>query len=203
MNRQQEQLFARIQAFEIDDTHAQTTFAQRLARENRWPLDYALRVIDEYKKFLFLAIAAGHPVTPSHIVDQAWHLHLTYTRSYWDRLCAGVLGRPLHHDPSRGGDEEERKYKQWYANTLESYQRLFGESPLRDIWPRHPQGGKQHGGSCGVLLAAPVDMGGTSTRVHPAASPAGVETTLDGPVCAADGGAGCSAGGCGGGCGGG
>ncbi|MEK6230809.1 MAG: hypothetical protein N2A42_03075 [Luteolibacter sp.] len=33
----------------------------------------------EYKRFVALAMLAGHPVTPSEEVDQAWHLHLVYT----------------------------------------------------------------------------------------------------------------------------
>ncbi|MBW4465378.1 MAG: hypothetical protein KME07_08055 [Pegethrix bostrychoides GSE-TBD4-15B] len=34
-------------------------------------------MIEEYKKFLFLAIVADHPVTSLNAVDQAWHLHRT------------------------------------------------------------------------------------------------------------------------------
>ncbi len=44
-------------------------------------------MFDEYRRFAFLAATAGHPVTPSDAVDQAWHLHLTYSRDYWDRFC--------------------------------------------------------------------------------------------------------------------
>jgi hypothetical protein len=36
-----------------------------------------------------------HIVTPSEQVDQVWHLHLTYTRSYWDEFCPNVLGQPF------------------------------------------------------------------------------------------------------------
>jgi len=36
----------------------------------------------EYKRFAFLAVAAGHPVSPSEAVDQPG-LHLTYTENYW------------------------------------------------------------------------------------------------------------------------
>ncbi|MBC7834656.1 MAG: hypothetical protein H7Y88_06085 [Phycisphaerales bacterium] len=112
-------------------------FAARLASENRWPRPHAERVITEYRRFLFLAVAAGHPVTPSKSVDEAWHLHLTYTRSYWDRLCGQVLRQPLHHEPTRGGAAEESKFADWYSRTLESYERFFGEPAPRDLWPHH------------------------------------------------------------------
>jgi uncharacterized protein (TIGR04222 family) len=74
-------------------------------------------------------------VTPSDQVDQAWHLHLLYTESYWDGLCRGVLGRPLHHGPTRGGVREAAKFHDWYGRTLDSYRRLFGSEPPADIWP--------------------------------------------------------------------
>ncbi|MEO0455971.1 MAG: hypothetical protein AAF152_05215, partial [Cyanobacteria bacterium P01_A01_bin.114] len=77
MTAQQAELYERIQSFSLDQPDAQLSFSKRLARDNHWSLDYAQEVIEEYKKFAFLAVAAGHPVTPSDHVDQAWHLHLT------------------------------------------------------------------------------------------------------------------------------
>jgi uncharacterized protein (TIGR04222 family) len=128
-------LWDRIAAFALDEPGAEWTFTQRLARENRWTEAHAARVVAEYRRFLLLAMAAGHPVTPSDGVDQAWHLHLTYTRSYWDDLCGTVLGRPLHHGPTRGGAAESAKFHDWYARTRESYRRIFGAEPPADIWP--------------------------------------------------------------------
>ena len=67
-------------------------------------------MISEYRRFVFLALAAGHPVTPSDQVDQAWHLHLLYTNSYWNRFCGETLGRRLHHGPTQGGASERDKF---------------------------------------------------------------------------------------------
>ena len=78
---------------------------------------------------------AGHPVTPSDEVDQAWHLHLLYTESYWVEMCGELLERPLHHGPTRGGSSEGQKFRNWYAETLASYERAFGHAPPPDIWP--------------------------------------------------------------------
>lgn len=129
-------LLAELAAFRIDDTARPSwSFAQRLAHENRWKPSYAERVIVEYKRFLALTELAGHVICPSEQIDQAWHLHLLYTRSYWDRLCDGVLGRPLHHSPSSGGDAEHAKHLDLYQRTLASYRRLFGAEPPADIWP--------------------------------------------------------------------
>jgi uncharacterized protein (TIGR04222 family) len=128
-------LWRRLEAFELDDPAASLTFTRRLARENGWEVSYAARVVEEYKRFVFLAMTAGHEVTPSDEVDQAWHLHLTYTRSYWGELCGEVLGRPLHHGPTKGGAKEGQRFEGQYEATLASYRESFGEEPPTDIWP--------------------------------------------------------------------
>ncbi|NCR27667.1 MAG: TIGR04222 domain-containing membrane protein [Microcystis aeruginosa G11-01] len=136
MNFQQTELYKRIQAFALDWPDSQLSFSQRLAKDNGWSLGYTQRVIEEYKKFIFLAVAAGHPVTPSDQIDQVWHLHLTYTRSYWQEFCPKILQTTLHHEPTRGGSSEQLKFGSWYSKTLESYEQFFGHIPPIDIWPK-------------------------------------------------------------------
>lgn len=128
-------LLARIEAFDIDGGPVALTFPKRLARENGWSVTYSQRVIDEYKRFVYLAMTAGHPVTPSDQVDQAWHLHMTYSDSYWERLNGEVLPKPLKHNPTKGGQAENEKFDNWYNRTLASYERVFGAPPPADIWP--------------------------------------------------------------------
>ncbi len=120
----------------MDWPDSQLSFSQRLAKDNGWSLGYTQRVIEEYKKFIFLAVAAGHPVTPSDQIDQVWHLHLTYTRSYWQEFCPKILQTTLHHEPTRGGSSEQLKFGSWYSKTLESYEQFFGHIPPIDIWPK-------------------------------------------------------------------
>ncbi|MBD3728404.1 MAG: hypothetical protein IE933_01740 [Sphingomonadales bacterium] len=124
-----------LSPYEIGPPDAPLSFGARLARENGWSEDFAARVVAEYKRFCFLAFTAGHEVTPSDAVDQAWHLHLTYSRDYWQRFCPDVLGGLLHHGPTTGtGDDRQRFYSQ-YAQTLKRYEEAFGEMPPGDIWP--------------------------------------------------------------------
>jgi hypothetical protein len=134
MNVQQAELYQRIQQFSLDVIDSNLPFSHRLARENGWTIAYAQRVVEEYKKFTFLAIVAGHPVTPSDQVDQAWHLHLLYTQSYWEEFCPKVLQAPLHHNPTKGGQQERGKFNDWYSGTLTSYERFFQQSPPPDVW---------------------------------------------------------------------
>jgi uncharacterized protein (TIGR04222 family) len=128
------ELWHRLVALDLDGAAA-LSFSQRLARDNGWTLAFARRVVLEYKKFVYLAATCGHPVTPSDEVDQAWHLHLVYTRSYWDELCGQVLGFALHHGPTKGGAAEGHKFQDWYAATRRSYEAAFGTAPPADIWP--------------------------------------------------------------------
>ena len=135
MTTDEQALWQQIEAFALDEPTAAFPFSHRLARDNGWSREQAQRVVAEYKRFVLLAMIAGHPVTPSDQVDQAWHLHLTYTRSYWEDFCGKLLPRPLHHEPTRGGSREGRKFDDWYGRTLASYRRCFGSEPPADIWP--------------------------------------------------------------------
>src|SRR5882724_996624 len=135
MNTKHVELLQRLEQFQLDSPEASLPFSARLARENNWSTLYTRRVIDEYKRFAFLAIAAGHPVSPSEDVDQVWHLHLTYSENYWKVFCPEILGQPFHHHPTRGGESESEKFQDWYARTLKSYEAFFNESAPADIWP--------------------------------------------------------------------
>lgn len=128
-------LWLLLRDYRVGPADAALSFEARLARENGWSADHAARVMDEYRRFLFLAMTAGHMAVPSDAVDQAWHLHLTFSRDYWDRLCGEVLGAQLHHGPTKGGAEEGRRYFDLYAETLASYQAAFGAAPPEDVWP--------------------------------------------------------------------
>ena len=128
-------LWQRLAAHDIGPRDAVLSFTARLARENRWSEEFAERVVLEYKRFCYLAKTAGHEVTPSDAVDQVWHLHLTYSRDYWQVFCPEVLEAELHHGPTAGGQVERSRYYAQYAATLKSYEEAFGTPPPADIWP--------------------------------------------------------------------
>jgi hypothetical protein len=128
-------LWARLTAYELDDERSRFPFSARLARENGWTKLYAKRAIEEYKRFVYLAMVSPGDVTPSDIVDQVWHLHLTYTRSYWNEMCKDLLGTPLHHGPTQGGSAEGLRYSVQYEKTIALYEAEFGHLPPADLWP--------------------------------------------------------------------
>jgi uncharacterized protein (TIGR04222 family) len=133
------ELLRKIESFDIDGGACGLPFAARLARERGWSLHHAERVVREYKRYVFLAMCSEMPRCPSEDVDAAWHLHLTYTRSYWKRFCGELLGTPLHHEPTRGGPAEADKHLAMYDATLAAYCEAFGRKPPADIWPSAAQ----------------------------------------------------------------
>lgn len=129
------QVRGRVETFRLDNPRDVVPFSAKLASEQGWSGAFTARAMREYLRFAILAVAAGHPVSPSRVVDEVWHLHLTDTRRYWGEFRE-ALGRDLHHEPSRGGLDEDRKHAAMYRATLDSYRRLFGEEPPAAIWPR-------------------------------------------------------------------
>ncbi|NNU16907.1 hypothetical protein HK107_11315 [Parvularcula sp. ZS-1/3] len=121
-------------ACSIEAADAAFPLSARLARDNGWSLPFAERVLEEYRRFAYLAVVCGREVTPSDEVDQAWHLHLCYTRHYWSEWKE-ALGTELHHGPTKGGKAENTRYRDNYDATLALYKEHFGEDAPSDIWP--------------------------------------------------------------------
>lgn len=126
-------LWAAIQKFSVDKKGAPYPMSARLADEQDWTPEFTALAVEEYKRFIFLAAAAGHPVTPSYVVDEVWHLHLIFTRSYWEEL-GDIIGRLIHHDPGTGEKGDGSKFHNQYVRTLESYRKFFGSEPPPEIW---------------------------------------------------------------------
>lgn len=136
MNSVELQLWEKISQFPLDKPDVKLSFSQRLARENGFSESFARKIVQEYKKFLFLCCVSEQAVTPSNFVDLAWHLHLTYTKSYWNDLCKNTLQQEIHHTPTEGGKSEKSKYKSCYEYTLDLYKTKFGKNPDFDIWEK-------------------------------------------------------------------
>jgi hypothetical protein len=128
------ELWQKIKHFQFDKENVKLTFAKRLARENSFSDSFTKEIIEEYRKFIFLCCISKQQITPSHYVDLVWHLHLTYTKSYWIDLCKNTIGKEIHHNPTEGGKTEDNKYKNYYNYTTELYKVKFHECPPIKIW---------------------------------------------------------------------
>jgi hypothetical protein len=127
-------LWIKIRDFNLDDPESQLTLSSRLSRENGWSKALSDLAILEYKKYLYLVAKYPMTFTPSDKVDQVWHMHMIYTRSYWEDLCRDTLGKNIHHGPTKGGSVENLKYKNFYSITKSIYAEVFGEEPTPLIW---------------------------------------------------------------------
>ena len=136
MTNRELELWNKIEEFQFDKPNVRLTFAKRLAKENGISEQFANEIVDEYRKFIFLCCVSKQQMSPSHFVDLAWHLHLTYTKSYWLELCKNTIGRDLHHEPTEGGKEEDEKFKTLYKNTLDLYEPYFLSKPPEKVWPK-------------------------------------------------------------------
>lgn len=134
MNYLNDPLWQRISSFTLDDPESQFPFSRKLAKENNWSHSFAVNAIEEYKKFVYLCCISPQGASPSKIIDEVWHLHLTYTISYWKVFCDKVLQRELHHHPSKGGEQETKKYDQLYIDTMALYESTFDKAAPVLYW---------------------------------------------------------------------
>lgn len=126
---QHQSLWQAIKTFQFDGPNAEYPFTLRLAEESfGCDLECTLMAIEEYRKFLFLAVVANFSVVPSPAVDEVWHLHLCCTELYWGKMYE-ICGRKVHHAPSDGTDEDRELLSDGYQRTLEAYERFFGTPP--------------------------------------------------------------------------
>ena len=108
-------------------------FVEKLLEETGWPKNFAELAIKEYVRFLVIVKEFGVKQTPSKVVDEVWHLHLQFTKDYWEHLCPNLLGHALHHVPTLRDKESSEKNMSQYQGTLKNYRELFGEPPA-DVW---------------------------------------------------------------------
>lgn len=92
----------------------------------------ASEAILEYLRFTYLAWTSPTGSTPSMAVDEVWHAHLLFTRSY-ETFCLDTRGQLLHHEPGEGVVDEAH-FRDAYRATLDRYRAEFGEPPVR-WWP--------------------------------------------------------------------
>lgn len=128
------QLWELIETHPMPANRSGVPFIDRLMHENRITRETAETAIEEYRKFMYLCATREDRNVPSKAVDLVWHLHMQYSRDYWDVFCAKI-GKPIHHDP--GG--EDRAHLDDYKATLAAYRQLFG-TPPNGIWRQENRG---------------------------------------------------------------
>lgn len=138
-------LWTRIEAMVLDDPDGDLPYSVKLAEAQRWTPEHTSAVIEEYKRFIYLAMIDASETTPSPDIDEAWHLHLTYTKHYWGEMCDRILKRPFHHVPCSNRADMSRYHSQYEA-TKRLYRQEFDADPPRDVWPAADAASKAQAG---------------------------------------------------------
>ncbi len=83
----------------------------------------------EVLKFLFLVNKHEKTLTPSILVDNAWHEFILHTNSYHN-FCSKYMNRFIHHTP----DSNKAKNMSQFRETLNLYFREFQSHPPPEFW---------------------------------------------------------------------
>mgnify|MGYP003387872369 CR=1 FL=1 len=77
----------------------------RIMKELNMNEKEAKELFDDAKRFLFLSVTTDEKISPTTLIDEAWHTFLLYTKDYYD-FCFKHFGRMVHHKPF---DEQHHK----------------------------------------------------------------------------------------------
>ena len=130
-------LWSRLHAFEFDDIGASAPFSTKLGVAENWSDEFTWAVITEYRRYLYLTQVSETPLVPPLAILRAWQMHLTFSRNYWNELCAKVFDQPLHYDPIQN-ESDLLGYRIRYEDARRLYTEEFGEAPPDSIWRAKP-----------------------------------------------------------------
>lgn len=133
MNLQEKHLWDELKQYPIEIVDQVFPIYARLMRDHNWSKKYALSVIEEYKRLMFLQTVTGYNITPSEPIKRVWELHLMYTQSYWAEFCQGILGKLIHYNPSSNQvfvQQDVATRGHWQP----IYHSYFGVYPPHQIW---------------------------------------------------------------------
>jgi hypothetical protein len=102
LRARREQLLAKLLPMSLDSTADSAHIRSLLCRNLSIDALTADEIIVEYKRFILIAGTADHPCSPSAIVDEVWHLHVSEdSENYYSNLCSTILERIVFHEPRR------------------------------------------------------------------------------------------------------
>lgn len=79
-----------------------TSSESEVPEKDRLTPAQALRLSEEYRKFLTIAVEGdGLVTTPSRTLDIFWHQHILDTKKYYDDMI-NIFGHMMHHFPYLG-----------------------------------------------------------------------------------------------------
>ncbi len=134
------ELWDKLAAYEFPMADGTLFLFSFLAKTTTLTSEQVVRVMTEYRRFLYLAATSGEVVAPSRLVDEIWHRHMQDSRAYLNGLCEGVFGKVIHHSPGRAAQSADPAYRR----TLDLYVDEFNCVPDNKIWPTPEQMQSRH-----------------------------------------------------------
>ena len=107
------------------------TFQERLSSKQNLTEESSRRLVEEYRRFLYLKAIDGGNLTPSKRVDEAWHLHMELAGEGWTQFCDEVLRFRIDHQTGLS----KKELNENYARLFDLYRREFNQTPPSNIWP--------------------------------------------------------------------
>jgi hypothetical protein len=114
---------------EVDGYPVPELLIPRIESEHNYSRGYATGALREAKRMLYLSNVSGEVVSPSEMIDPAWHEMLMFTRFYQD--FSNFIGGFIHHDPTPGIPDGGAAYER----TKALYAKHFGVQPDPQYWP--------------------------------------------------------------------
>ena len=109
-------------------------FAHKLANKLNWNVSFAMKAINEYKKFIYLGLISDFVVTPSRLIDKVWHEHMLFTAGYRD-FCNNVIHHQFDHFPELVPmDDQTGVFSAQYMDTLALYKAEFNMDAPEAVW---------------------------------------------------------------------
>lgn len=122
-------LWARIRMAPLPMSKTHHEFCEALAYQIDLPVFEAREVVEEYRRFLYLAAITDAPLAPPEPVRQAWEMHAQSPE--YSAFCAGVVCKPL----GLGDVPGKLTASGAYRRTRAVYCREFAKAPPPAIWP--------------------------------------------------------------------
>jgi len=126
-------LWHRLEGYSFHERPLTRSLVDRLAEETGHSIDVCYTLVEEYRRFMYLAGSSAETLAPSPIVDMVWRMHTEDARAYYEDFCPRILGRTIYRPE---GDSEALALEEDpdYVRTLEAYTEEFGR-PQVQYWP--------------------------------------------------------------------
>lgn len=130
-------IWKQLENFTFNASNQLENYTKKLAQRAKWTTPFTNEVIEEYKKFLFLAATEKCILVPPPPVDLAWKMHIEYFPLSWKNICSQILGIKLKraNPPKENDDDPPFPRTVYYNQTLKIYSRVFHTWPSATLWP--------------------------------------------------------------------